>query len=128
MIGDLIKEERTKQGITIRHLADKVGISASYLSDMENGNRNVPLKTLVKINDALGVTLVNKDYLNYINGDYRKALLNAAKEVSQKNLIDVELGNPFNTPGIEREIEVYQKVEKAIIKVLKEFKEKDDNK
>lgn len=128
MIGDLIKEERTKQGITIRHLADKVGISASYLSDMENGNRNVPLKTLVKINDALGVTLVNKDYFNYINGDYRKALLNAAKEVSQKNLIDVELGNPFNTPGIEREIEVYQKVEKAIIKVLKEFKEKDDNK
>lgn len=128
MIGDLIKEERTKQGITIRHLADKVGISASYLSDMENGNRNVPLKTLVKINDALGVTLVNKEYFNYINGDYRKALLNAAKEVSQKNLIDVELGNPFNTPGIEREIEVYQKVEKAIIKVLKEIKEKDDNK
>lgn len=119
MIGDLIREERSKQNISIRELARRTGVSASYISDLENGNFNNPsLKILTKINKALGVTLVNKDYLNYIHN--RKPLLDLAQDIAAKNCIDIDFGDPFD--NIEREMEVYQKIEKSIIKALKELK------
>ena len=38
--GELIRDRRKSKGIGLRALADKLGYSAAYLSDVENGNRN----------------------------------------------------------------------------------------
>jgi transcriptional regulator with XRE-family HTH domain len=54
-IGELIKSLRTEQGMTLSELGDKVGLSPSYLSQIER-DRTIPsLTTLVNIAGALKV-------------------------------------------------------------------------
>lgn len=56
-IGDKIKQERREGGLTQSELAEKVGISRNYISDLEN-NRYVPsVKTLSKIASVLRIDL-----------------------------------------------------------------------
>ncbi|MGL4873463.1 MAG: helix-turn-helix domain-containing protein [Clostridium sp.] len=40
--GEYIKEKRLEKGISLREFASRVGISPSYLSDIEKGRRNAP--------------------------------------------------------------------------------------
>jgi transcriptional regulator with XRE-family HTH domain len=37
--SEYLKQHRAKAGLTMRGLADKLGISVSFISDMEKGNR-----------------------------------------------------------------------------------------
>ncbi|UUZ93922.1 helix-turn-helix domain-containing protein [Paenibacillus sp. P25] len=37
-----LKDMRKQKGFTIRELADRSGVSAAYISQLENGNRGVP--------------------------------------------------------------------------------------
>lgn len=55
MIGDYIKELREKRGYTLTQLADKAGVSKSYLSMIErNLQQNPSIQFLEKISDILG--------------------------------------------------------------------------
>jgi len=38
-VGKRMRHMREKAGISLRDAADKMGVSAAYLSDMERGNR-----------------------------------------------------------------------------------------
>lgn len=58
-LGNRIRAERQRRGITQEKLAERVDISTNFMSLIENG-RNMSVETLVKIADALGVTV---DYL-----------------------------------------------------------------
>lgn len=58
-LGGRIRKERQAKGITQEQLAEKVDISVNFMSLIENG-RNMSVETLVKIANALGVTV---DYL-----------------------------------------------------------------
>jgi transcriptional regulator with XRE-family HTH domain len=51
-----IQEQREAAGMTLETLADLAGISPSYLSRMERGDRNVSLKNLEAIANALRVS------------------------------------------------------------------------
>lgn len=53
-LGQRIKEERTKQGISMNKLAKSVGIAQSGLSDLEAGKRQVSFETAIKLIEALG--------------------------------------------------------------------------
>ena len=54
-LGDRIREERIKKGRTLRELAKHLGVTPSYLSDIEN-DRRVPAETVImKISQALGI-------------------------------------------------------------------------
>lgn len=56
-IGDKIKECRNKHNLTQEKLAEMVGITRNYLSDLEN-NRYLPsTKTLIKLANALDMDL-----------------------------------------------------------------------
>lgn len=56
IFGDYIREARQDLGMTLQQLADKVGISASLLSRIENGKRGVPSSNrLISIAYALGL-------------------------------------------------------------------------
>lgn len=46
-LGDLIREARVKQGVTLRSFAAMFGKSASYISDIEN-DRRVPAEPLLR--------------------------------------------------------------------------------
>ena len=56
-LGEKVRKERKRQKISLKVLAEKVDVSASFLSQMEN-NKNAPsLTTLKKISDCLNVTV-----------------------------------------------------------------------
>ncbi len=54
-IGEQLRELRQVKGLTLREVADKAGISVSYLSQLERNQSRLPIGVLKKISDALGV-------------------------------------------------------------------------
>ena len=50
-----IKQYRKNRRLTQKQLADKVGISRSYLSEIENGKWDIGLDLLIKISKVLKV-------------------------------------------------------------------------
>lgn len=52
-----IRVYRELRGLSARELADKTGISAAFLSEIENGKKEGGVSTLKKISQALGVTI-----------------------------------------------------------------------
>ncbi len=56
-VGSKIKVRRTKLKLTLQALADEVGVTASFLSQVEKGKASPSLATLKKIADALSTTI-----------------------------------------------------------------------
>jgi len=57
IVGVNIKRLREEQGLTLRALAKKLGISASFLSQVESGKASPSLSTLKSISDSLSTTI-----------------------------------------------------------------------
>ncbi|MBP1989219.1 helix-turn-helix domain-containing protein [Paenibacillus eucommiae] len=54
---DKLKDLRKMKGFTIRDLADRSGVSAAYISQLENGNRGVPSPdVLMKLSEGLNTS------------------------------------------------------------------------
>ena len=51
-----VRKLRSKKRLSQKALADKIGISVSYVSMLERGQRSPPLETIEKMAKALGVT------------------------------------------------------------------------
>lgn len=56
-VGAKIKRERNKIGLTQYELAEKVGISRTYLSDIENDRSNPSFLMVTRIANALEISL-----------------------------------------------------------------------
>lgn len=55
-LGDFIKHEREAQSMTLAMLAEKTGVSASYINRMERGDRKTPsIKIIERLSRALNV-------------------------------------------------------------------------
>ena len=54
ILGERLREERQKVGLTQEQLADKIGTKKSYISRVENGHADIQLSTLQKIFQVLG--------------------------------------------------------------------------
>jgi len=50
-----VRKIRIKKKLSQKSLADKVGISVSYVSMLERGQRSPPLETIEKVAKALSV-------------------------------------------------------------------------
>jgi transcriptional regulator with XRE-family HTH domain len=50
-----VRRFRAKKKLSQKALADKIGISVSYVSMLERGQRSPPLETIEKLAKALGV-------------------------------------------------------------------------
>jgi len=67
--GSRIKQLRKQKGFSQKALAQGIGISNTYLSDIEIGRTDPSLKVLIKIAEVLGVEIntfieaTNKDRL-----------------------------------------------------------------
>ena len=59
-VGDRIRKLRQDKRLTLDQLSERTGISKGFLSDAENGNRNVSSQNLLKIANELNASL---DYL-----------------------------------------------------------------
>jgi transcriptional regulator with XRE-family HTH domain len=59
-LGERVAQLRKQKGLTQEKLAQRADISTPFVSDIENDKRNVSSKVLLKLSDALDVSL---DYL-----------------------------------------------------------------
>lgn len=59
-IGKKIKEVRLEKKLTQEYLADAVDVNTSHISNIENNRVKVSLSTLIKICNALNITV---DYI-----------------------------------------------------------------
>lgn len=53
--AELLKDERKRQNITQKSLAEKIGKKREYISALEKGQTDMQLSTFLKIADALGL-------------------------------------------------------------------------
>jgi transcriptional regulator with XRE-family HTH domain len=67
-LGKRIADGRERKGWTQKNLAQRAGISVTFLSEIENDRRGIGSETLLSIADALGTSL---DYL--VRGEVRTA-------------------------------------------------------
>ena len=95
LFGKKVKEYRTKSLMTQEELAEKIGISAKSLSQIELGNNFVSAETLEAICNALNITPKNmfdftentpKNNLEYINNKLKNNSY-LLKKISQ--IIDI---------------------------------------
>ncbi len=56
--GKKVKKIRKSRGVSQESLADLAGLDRTYISDIENGKRNVSIETIFKIADGLETTVV----------------------------------------------------------------------
>lgn len=54
--GDFLRQQRKQKQLTTSQLAEMTGLSQSYISNLENGNRKTPkIESIMKLADGLGV-------------------------------------------------------------------------
>lgn len=61
--GEMISRMREKRELTLRRMAEEIGVSAPYLSDIEHGRRNPPEDRLDLIAEKLGLTPSEKEQM-----------------------------------------------------------------
>ena len=59
-LGKRVRKQRQLIGLTQQELADRIGVSTSFVGHVERGTRKASLETLVALSNALGVGV---DYL-----------------------------------------------------------------
>ncbi len=57
--GDQVKSERLKQGLSQEELASRAGVHRTYIGMIERAEKNITLKNLCKIAEALGLSISN---------------------------------------------------------------------
>ena len=55
MFGEALKEKRKKLGYTQKYICEVSGISASHISDLENGKATVELGKALYLANLLGI-------------------------------------------------------------------------
>ena len=109
-IGTQIRNERIRQGLSCRGLARKAGVEYSFLNKVENGYFEPGLEYIIKLGDALNVTFMTKEYMEYMTSDERKLIRHIATKVRDENLIDVDveaqiMGDYLTYTKLKQEIE-----------------------
>ena len=58
-LGEAIRERRLALGLSQEEVATKADVHRTYLSDIERGTRNITIRMLVQIANALQVNLAH---------------------------------------------------------------------
>jgi len=62
-----IREQKPANGITQAKLAEKMGVSAQYVNKVVKGQENLTLETIAKIEQVLGIILIEVPVTNSAN-------------------------------------------------------------
>ena len=81
--GTFIRELRLKKGIGQRNLAEKIGIAASYLNDIEKNKRTAPKINI--INKLSTILETDKNYLHDLAGFSKKGVAPDISEYIESN-------------------------------------------
>ncbi len=113
-IGEKIKETRTKKKFSLRELAEMTGLSASFISQVEQEKASPSIETLKKIANLLSVKvsylieeeseeldMVKKDerrYITSVDSNIKMALLTSSNVEKHMEPILYEIG-PYGESG-----------------------------
>jgi len=103
--GTFIRELRLKKGIGQRNLAEKIGIAASYLNDIEKNKRTAPKINI--INKLSTILETDKNYLHDLAGFSKKGvapdiseyiesnpkIVSLIRSIRENNLNDIQIDN-----------------------------------
>lgn len=64
LVGSRIRDIRRSKLLSQEKLGELAGLSYSYIGRMENGHKNISLKNLAKIGDALSVSV--HEFFSYV--------------------------------------------------------------
>lgn len=106
-IGEFLRKKRKEKKLTLKQLANEIGLSQTYLSQIELGDRNVSADILEKISQKLGVPYIELlEIAGYLNKrDMEEYLSNLRDKYDYENLLFslavktsdfVEIGNKLN--------------------------------
>jgi len=56
-LGKVVVELRKSRGISQQQICDYTGISQKYLSDLENGKRNIGLDTIIMLANYFNISI-----------------------------------------------------------------------
>lgn len=100
IIGNKIYQLRRSINMTQQELAEKVGISVTFLSEIENGRKSMSVDTLIKLSKSLQVSLdtivfgkdaeddMQKDVVSMMSTlplEYNESILVIAREFTRLN-------------------------------------------
>ena len=91
MLGNTLKRLRGIYGYSAKEMSELLGISSSYLSEIENGKKKVPMDLLERYSELFGLRVST---LVRFSEDYEDAELNSA-------------GQKFITSLMSKVIEAY---------------------
>lgn len=96
-LANAIKFHREKKGLSMRDLAEKAGVSAGYISRIENGiRRNVSIPILKQLSESLDINL-----FYYLDLDKREERTNKSiEEILLENEFSIK-GNNIEDPGLK---------------------------
>ena len=69
--GTVLRELRTKHGLSQESLAHEAGLERNYISLLELGRNSASIKTIFKLTPALGVTAT--EFMRKVEAKLRKA-------------------------------------------------------
>lgn len=101
-IGLRIRNEREKLGLSRERFAEIVGLSSYYIGQIERGDRNMSLDSLIKISTSLNISIdyILKGYTHYMEN----ILALEAIEENYKEELDEEIKEILNLlSGISKE-------------------------
>ena len=85
-LGEKIKTLRQEKGYTVNKLANKAGISQSYLRDIELGNKQPTVEYLSYICGALNISL--EEFFSEKSTDELSSLIKKLSPKQKDSLID----------------------------------------
>lgn len=90
-----VKELRQNRGWTVQQLADAVGLSKSYVNDLENGKRRANSYRLEKFAAAFDVSLYDLIDDGSLSQDQRKLLVDFEAMTAENRAILLETARVF---------------------------------
>jgi len=57
MFGEIVRDRRKKLDFTQKYICEVSGISASYISDLENGKATIELGKAIQLANLLGIDI-----------------------------------------------------------------------
>jgi len=116
-VGQRIREEREKLGLSRGELAEIIGLSDYYIGQLERGERQMSLPVLVNITNCLHVSL---DYLIFGKINNNTTYINDSGKVyeSHKCYEDMELSYLLNKCSPD-ELILVKKIIKIVLPYVK---------
>lgn len=95
-IGNMIREEREKQRLSIKKLAKIIGCTEKHLGQVERGINEPSIEFIQRLEKELYTTFVTDEYLDFLTGDERRLLLDLLKTYNEKFNNDINIDKILN--------------------------------